>query len=111
MKSGGSLSIWFFIGVSDLKGFHLPQPGFLGSGGGGCVCHPANHFLVGGNHEIRWIVVDLVLHRRVSGGERSGDLRQGGLRVGVSAGASGCALQLARQRLVGWSVADSWRVF
>src|ERR1035437_4814458 len=65
MKSGGSLSIWFFIGVSDLKGFHLPQPGFLGSGGGGCVCHPANHFLVGGNHEIRWIVVDLVLHRRV----------------------------------------------
>ena len=56
---------------------------FLGSDCGDCVCDPANHFLVGGNDEIWRIVVDLVLHRRVSGGERSGDLRDGDLRVDV----------------------------
>ena len=41
-------------------------PGFLGGGCGRCVCHLANHFLVGGNDEIRRIAVDLVLHRHIS---------------------------------------------
>ena len=49
--------------TENVSVFHSPD--FLGSGGGGRVHHFADHFLVGGNHEIRRIVLDLVLHRHV----------------------------------------------
>ena len=85
--------------------FHSPV--FWGSRRGDCVCNSANHFLVGGNDEIRRIVVDLVLHRRVFGGEWSRDFCHGTVRIGLSTRTSGCALQLARQCLVGSDPADS----
>jgi hypothetical protein len=56
-------------------------------------------------------LVIIVFYFAIAGGERCGDLCQGDSRVGVSAGASGCAVQLACQHLVGWTVAGSWRVF
>ena len=50
--------------------FALPSAGFLGGDCGRCVCHPANHFLVRRNNEIRRFLLDLVLHRHVDAGER-----------------------------------------
>ena len=65
-------------------GFGLPSAGFLGVGCRSCVYHPASHFLVGRNNEIRWFLVDMVLHWLVDVGEPSFDHRRGSVGACLS---------------------------
>ena len=86
--------------------FGFPPAGFLGGGCRRCVCHPANHFLVGRNNEIRWFLVDMVLHRLVDAGERNFDHRRGPVGGCHSCGQSSVVAESPRQYLVGRAVAS-----